>query len=243
MDENEPFLKRWARLKGNTQTVPSAASVETGPAAAPPAGTAAPNLDQPAARETAEPFDLAELPRVDELTADSDIRRFLDVRVPAALRNAALRQAWSLDPTIRDFIEVAENQGNWNIPGDVQGYGPLEPGTDIEALLAQATGAIVKRDESKMASAARGKVTGDIAPSSAAGDEHRSMAAVQQTHPLEAEAAQVAHSRQDEIREPVGQVAFGPAGPEKDTASQHEIAADAPPDGLGRRRHGGALPA
>jgi len=51
-----------------------------------------------------------ELPSVDTITVDTDIRAFLKSRVPAELTRAALRRAWSSDPAIRDFIGIAENQ-------------------------------------------------------------------------------------------------------------------------------------
>ena len=41
---------------------------------------------------------VAALPPIDELTTDSDFTPFLDRRVPAALRRAALRKLWNSDP-------------------------------------------------------------------------------------------------------------------------------------------------
>ena len=94
------------------------------------------------------PFDLDKLPKLEELSSETDFRPFLDARVPMAMRNAALQRMWTLDPTIRDFIEIAEWQWNWNVPGGAPGYeATLPPGTDIAALLAQATGAIDKAIE------------------------------------------------------------------------------------------------
>ena len=44
------------------------------------------------------------------ITAETDIRAFLQKGVPAQLTRAALRRAWVADPNIRNFREIAENQ-------------------------------------------------------------------------------------------------------------------------------------
>src|SRR5262245_31602247 len=54
-------------------------------------------------------FDLSTLPSLDSITAETDIRVFLQKGVPPHLTRAALRRAWSADPNIRDFIGIAEN--------------------------------------------------------------------------------------------------------------------------------------
>lgn len=142
MTDDQGFLERWSRMK-RTGKAPAPAMPADQVAQQAQTDSPPPLAGGERGRgEELEPFDLSKLPSLDELTADTDIRGFLDARVPAALRNAALRQMWTLDPAIRDFIEVAENQWNWNVPGGAPFYGPLEPGTDIAALLAQATGAI-----------------------------------------------------------------------------------------------------
>ena len=157
-NDEESFLERWSRLKrerakGSTGPVAaareahaSAAETAAEPVAAEPERDAAGSSTVShgsAGDAQAEPFDLSKLPRIDELTAQSDIRGFLDKRVPAALRNAALRQMWTLDPNIRDFIEVADYQWDWNTPGGAQGYELIDAAkTDIASLLAQATGAV-----------------------------------------------------------------------------------------------------
>ena len=87
-------------------------------------------------------FDPATLPKVEDLTATSDITAFLRKGVPEELKRLALRRVWTLDPQIRDFIEVAENQYDWNAADGVPGFGALPEGTDLQALLAQATGQV-----------------------------------------------------------------------------------------------------
>ncbi|TIU06806.1 MAG: DUF3306 domain-containing protein, partial [Mesorhizobium sp.] len=48
------------------------------------------------------------LPRVEDLTAESDLSAFLRKGVPKMLKRAALRRMWSLDPAIRDHIGPSE---------------------------------------------------------------------------------------------------------------------------------------
>ena len=56
------------------------------------------------------------------------------------MTRAALRQAWSSDPAIRDFIGIAENQWDFNDPNAMPGFGPLLEGDHLPELLAQALG-------------------------------------------------------------------------------------------------------
>ena len=74
------------------------------------------------------------------IVANTDIRAFLQSKVPAELTRAALRQAWASDPVIRDFIGIAENQWDFNDPTAIPGFGPLQRTDDISALLGQVFG-------------------------------------------------------------------------------------------------------
>jgi hypothetical protein len=68
--------------------------------------------------------ELAALPPVETLTADSDICAFLRPDIPAALRNAAMRKMWMLTPAIRDHKDIAVDYAwDWNSPGAVSGDG------------------------------------------------------------------------------------------------------------------------
>ena len=69
-----------------------------------------------------------------------DIRAFLQKGVPAALTRAALRRAWSSDPAIRDFIEMAENQWDFSHPDSIAGFGALNAGDNVPELVAKALG-------------------------------------------------------------------------------------------------------
>lgn len=65
----------------------------------------------------AEPFDVASLPPVELLDAKSDFSVFLKPGVPAALRSAALRKAWTADPLIRDYLSPLDYGWDFNAPG------------------------------------------------------------------------------------------------------------------------------
>ncbi len=124
---HETFAARWARRKREAR------GAEITPGVV-PAATAEVALDE-AKSEPELP-----LPSLDDVTADGDIAAFLEKRIPAELHKLALRKAWTLDPAISTFIEMAENQYDWNTPGGAPGYGPLDPSWNMEALLTQATG-------------------------------------------------------------------------------------------------------
>ena len=81
------------------------------------------NLGQPLASQS--PFDAAKLPPIESIGAGSDIRPFLAFSVPTDLTRAALRRAWSTDPTIRDFIGLSENSWDFDAQDGVPGFGPL----------------------------------------------------------------------------------------------------------------------
>jgi hypothetical protein len=132
MSEGEGFLSRWSRRKRAADVAaPPPSPTPAPPEAAPSGGAAAP--------EATPAFDPASLPPVESLTFDSDITAFLREEVPAALRRAALRRAWTLDPAIRDFIGPADYAWDYNAPGGVPGFS-LDPPADLERLVAQAIG-------------------------------------------------------------------------------------------------------
>jgi hypothetical protein len=64
--------------------------------------------------------------------------------VPAELTQAALRSAWRNDPTIREFVEIADNQWDFNEPEGVPGFGLLGAAEEARRLVAQAMGAVEK---------------------------------------------------------------------------------------------------
>lgn len=144
----EGFLSRWSRRKRAAEAgapEPEAPAPAPAPSALPaPASEVAPKTSPdepgPAASLPAEPeFDLASLPPIETLTAESDFSAFLRKGVPDGLRRAALRKAWSLDPVISTYIGPADYAWDFNAPDGVPGFA-LELGTDVRRLLAQAVG-------------------------------------------------------------------------------------------------------
>lgn len=133
MTDPENLLARWSRRKSDASL--SEGDVSPAPqdsdADASGSGDSLPS-DAPA------PFDLASLPNLDSISAETDLRAFLGQGVPADLTVAALRRAWSADLAIRDFIGLSENSWDFNAPGGIPGFGALEPG-EIQRLLAQLT--------------------------------------------------------------------------------------------------------
>jgi hypothetical protein len=128
MSEPEKFLDRWSRRKRD-------GAEESAPAEAKKADAAPPS---PEAKEEV-PFDPASLPPIESITAESDIRAFLRPGVPPELSRAALRQAWSADPAIRDFVGLVENGWDFNDPTAMHGFGPIDP-SEVARLLAGVIG-------------------------------------------------------------------------------------------------------
>jgi len=123
--DNNVFL-RWVRLKQASKS-----------ADADPAGSRQTVQASAGDDEADRPFDLASLPSIESITAHTDIVTFLNTGVPVELTRAALRRAWAVDPAIRDFIGIAENQWDFNDPNAIPGFGPLDPTDKIADLVAQ----------------------------------------------------------------------------------------------------------
>jgi Protein of unknown function (DUF3306) len=114
---DEEFLKRWSRRKQESKAAEQAPS--------PPGQTAAASPET--AEVASEPeIDLSKLPSIDSITAATDITEFLRKGIPAELSRAALRRAWSADPTIRDFVGLAENAWDFTDPNAIPGFGALQ---------------------------------------------------------------------------------------------------------------------
>lgn len=126
------FLARWSKRKREVAAEEARSAAEN-PAAAEAADLA------PQAEE--EPLDLSFLPKLEDLTPESDIRLFLNKGVPETLRNAALRKMWALDPAIRDYRgEALDYAWDWNTPGGVPGGGDLPEGFDAREMVARIFG-------------------------------------------------------------------------------------------------------
>jgi hypothetical protein len=260
---SDGFLSRWARRK---QEVARAER----PGDAPPEEARAP-AQEPAeelAREPAPPPDaeaapdpdavtpeeLAALPPVEALDAGSDVTAFLRKGVPQALRNAALRRVWALDPAIRDYVsEAREYAYDWNVPGGVPGNGPMLPTDDVAAMVRKVFGdrepEAPETREASARDAGTGEGTGADAAAEPAGEE-TAPGDARGAADQEAEVAAVNHEavsaeapesvRLDpDPRAVARREAFGPAPQPAAAAASEPVPA---PPATPRRRHGGAVP-
>ena len=108
------FLERWSRRK-------LARTDEPGPEPDRAPEEAEPVAEAPA-EETLDEAELARLPSLESFTLKTDLAPFLRQGVPHALRNAAMRKMWMLDPAIRDHKDLAVDYAwDWNTPGGVPG--------------------------------------------------------------------------------------------------------------------------
>lgn len=213
MSRDGGFLGRWSRLKrSETKAEPEAAEIDPGPTTP---EDVAPNQEAPDIEIAPE-----DLPKVEELTAESDISAFLQKGVPKALKAAALRRAWSLDPAIRDYVGPSEYAWDFNNPSSIPGFGGGTTAGEIGRALRSLTD-VAKPPESEPASAAVPPAEEPTAAPSPTSDdigETEKIAAPESTSPAHAEDEIAASAR--------------PAPP-------HEVEPDARVAG---RRHGGAIP-
>jgi len=115
MKELESRFQRWMRMK----------QASIAPKHAVPESAVSSNIPDPIS--AVKPFEASSLPPIESITADSNVTAFLRADVPAELTRAALRRAWTIDPSIRDFMGIAENQWDFNDPDGIPGFGPLTP--------------------------------------------------------------------------------------------------------------------
>ncbi len=135
MSEDEKgFLARWSQRKRDAGKAEAKPAMQDDPAPAEiaPVATAA---------EPEPTIDLDSLPKLEDLTADTDMTVFFKKGVPDSIRNAALRKSWALDPAVRNYVNPALDYAyDWNTPGGVPGGGELPPGTDVARMVSQIMG-------------------------------------------------------------------------------------------------------
>jgi len=127
-DSTENFVQRWSRRKRATET-PADEPARREPRDADSRPSAPPENAVPAS-------DITALPPIESMTATSDVRAFLAPGVPEELTRAALRRAWVIDPTIRDFVGLAENQWDFTKPDAIPGFGSLEFTSELRHIAA-----------------------------------------------------------------------------------------------------------
>ncbi len=174
------FLARWTRRK---QAVEAAEAAGEHLAAAsehkiPPTATAQPAEPPPAnSVEGEEPENAEPLPRLEDLTAQSDLSAFLRKGIPETLRKAAMRRMWSLDPAIRDYVGPSEYAWDFNKPESIPGFGPMRQATKemvasvfgiVRAKAEAAAEGIDEVEGAMPASAAEGEMRAGRSPAAAA---------------------------------------------------------------------------
>ena len=215
MSRDSGFLGRWSRLK-RSETKPEAVEIDPSPtnpehAARDPR----PNQEAPGIEIAAE-----DLPKLEDMTAESDISAFLQKGVPKALKAAALRRAWSLDPAIRDYVGPSEYAWDFNNPSSIPGFGGGTTAGEIGRALKSLTD-IAKAPEPEPPSAALSPAEETMAAPSPTSDdigETEEIAAAGRSSPAHAEDEIAASER--------------PAPPDEVEPSTR----------IAGRRHGGAIP-
>lgn len=148
MNDPEGFLSRWSRRKRDAE---KDARANTGEVRAEKPVEQKSEGEPPPFKE-AEPFDIAKLPPIESITAETDIRAFLMPGVPAALRQAALRRAWAADPAIRDFVGLADYDWDFNAAG-ITGFDLSPPDGDIKKMVAEIFGERPEEENRRVARA------------------------------------------------------------------------------------------
>jgi hypothetical protein len=220
--DDKGFLARWSQRKREAKRDGDTPAAE----AAVPA--------EPVAEAEPE-FDLSSLPKLEEMTATTDITGFLRKGVPEHLRNAALQKSWALDPAIRNYVNPALDYAyDWNTPGGVPGSSEIGTGIDVARLVSQIMGS----GESGVGSLASDPEPEKSPPgdSAQAGDH----SAAQEAAPaLATEALRLTDERSP--------MAHEPSKPEELAASESQREADARQSESAApqqaaRRHGSAKP-
>jgi Protein of unknown function (DUF3306) len=138
-DESEAFLARWSKRKSQARIGEHASETAREPKAV--AETSSDGLRPVGVQDDGtDEIALENLPPIDSIDASTDLAQWLRKKVPEAWRQAALRRIWAADPAISQFIGLAENAWDWNVPGGVPGFGPLRPTDDVAQLVAQVIG-------------------------------------------------------------------------------------------------------
>jgi hypothetical protein len=226
--DEKGFLARWSERKreaAKDEAVKGDATRAESETKQAPADTQARAAGMTAGEPAKEQFDLASLPKLEELTADTDMTVFFKKGVPESIRNAALRKSWALDPAIRNYVNPALDYAyDWNTPGGVPGAGELAPGTDVVRMVAQVMGWLEPQQSSEAqtgaadepsAPVAQGEGQADVLPQPVRRSEPRSPG--QRAADLPAAASEVSDETQQVSRDVASQQAprrHGSARPE-----------------------------
>jgi hypothetical protein len=156
------FLERWSRRKRAVHA--QRAAVPAPPSAATERAAAKKDVNATANAPAPQPPAASDLPPLESINALSQVGAFLAPGVPLELAREALRRAWVTDPTIRDFVGIAENQWNFTNPSGPPGFGPLDASPTLRRLIAELTGNEAKEELDAQPSPAGQEKTLDVLP-------------------------------------------------------------------------------
>jgi hypothetical protein len=228
---HEDFLSRWSRRKRLANApapseAPASRLEEAKDETVPPSSTGA--------ADPVEEFDLSTLPPLEAISATTDVTAFLRKGVPPALSREALRRAWIADPTIRDFVGLAENAWDFNDPDAMPGFGPLDYSPEeLRDLVGRIVGGVRRVTEDVEDLAAPHEATDRVSSAQIDHDQPPGEADMSG-----AAVGQAAH--EVEHREPEHVAAQGAESAPRERQDSAQGRADVSP--AVRRTHGGALP-
>jgi Protein of unknown function (DUF3306) len=220
--DDKGFLARWSQRKHEAKRDGDTPEAEAAVPAEPVA-------------EIEPEFDLSSLPKLEEMTATTDITGFLRKGVPEHLRNAALQKSWALDPAVRNYVNPALDYAyDWNTPGGVPGSSEIGAGMDVARLVSQIMGS--------------GESVAEPSASAAESEEHRANEAEGSSgHDATQEAAPELPTEALRLTDERIPMAQKPSKPRELAASEGQREVDAPQSESAApqqavRRHGSAKP-
>ena len=173
MSEPENFIARWSRRKRKaaedaeatkSSAAPDAAAQSVHPVQDQREGSDAPRARSGASEPPEFAPDPANLPPIETITAETDIRAFLASGVPPELTRAALRRAWAADPKIRDFVGLADYDWDFNASGAMTGFGSLEMTDELRRQIARMVGRSLANEATDCPAQTSAEVQGKPSP-------------------------------------------------------------------------------
>jgi hypothetical protein len=248
MSEPENFIARWSRRKreaAEDEATKSSAAPDATAESAHPSEDRREESDAPRARSGAsEPPefapDLAKLPPIETITAETDIRAFLAPGVPPELTRAALRRVWAADPKIRDFVGLADYDWDFNAPGAMTGFGSLEMTDELRQQIARMVGRSLATAATESPAQTSADVQGKPSPTETSTESVAAAAEVPTQH-VQSNAGTSQNERIGAQNEPHNSEAL-PQRSKEDIASRNSSENTNNDQLIEKRLHGRALP-
>jgi hypothetical protein len=248
MSEPENFIARWSRRKreaAEDEATKSSAAPDATAESAHPSEDRREESDAPRARSGAsEPPefapDLAKLPPIETITAETDIRAFLAPGVPPELTRAALRRVWAADPKIRDFVGLADYDWDFNAPGAMTGFGSLEMTDELRQQIARMVGRSLANAATQSPAQTSADVQGKPSPTETSTESVAAAAEVSTQH-VQSNAGTSQNERIGAQNEPHNSEAL-PQRSKEDIASRNSSENTNNDQLIEKRLHGRALP-